>query len=147
MVTRRRLIILSAVGVLSLGPGLMAIRHTLQSVFGYGVCGHPPETYVQSDGKLLQSALMMFRLNARRLPTQVEGLEALVTRPATLPADARWVQIMTRVPNDPWANPYLYQTWTASGIENVRISSTGPDPSDPSDDIAETFSFQADHAK
>lgn len=57
----------------------------------------------------LASALDMYSLEVGRFPTQQQGLQALIERPAGV---ARWNGPYLRkktVPNDPWDNPYIYR--------------------------------------
>lgn len=50
----------------------------------------------------------MYRLNAETMPSATSGLRALVERPHDLPADFKWVQIMSKIPIDPWGAEYRY---------------------------------------
>lgn len=54
-----------------------------------------------------EKALDQYRLDTRRYPTDEQGLEALVTRPANEPG---WngPYLKKGIPNDPWGRPYLY---------------------------------------
>jgi general secretion pathway protein G len=56
----------------------------------------------------LEKALDQFRLDVRRYPSAEEGLEALVTRPASAP---NWggPYLKKAVPADPWGRPYVYR--------------------------------------
>ena len=66
-------------------------------------------TAVNSDIRNVQNSLEMFRLHAFRYPSTDEGLEALVSAPASADAGDRWKgPYLTKVPNDPWGRPYLY---------------------------------------
>ena len=76
--------------------------------------------------KSFQSAVAMYRLNAKELPPPSIGFRALVERPASLAPDARWIQIMSKVPLDPWENSYGYIV--GNGFEDgYGIYSLGPD--------------------
>lgn len=56
----------------------------------------------------LEKSLDQFRLDTGHYPTMEEGLEALVTRPAS---EAKWdgPYLKKNVPQDPWGNPYVYR--------------------------------------
>jgi len=56
----------------------------------------------------LEKALDQFRLDTRRYPTAEEGLDVLVSRPASVPG---WSgpYLKKAVPNDPWGRPYVYR--------------------------------------
>ena len=56
----------------------------------------------------LEKALDQFRLDVRRYPSAEEGLDALVTKPASV---ANWSgpYLKKAVPTDPWGRPYVYR--------------------------------------
>lgn len=56
----------------------------------------------------LEKALDQFRLDVRRYPSAEEGLDALVTKPASV---ANWSgpYLKKAVPADPWGRPYVYR--------------------------------------
>lgn len=72
----------------------------------------------------LEKSLELFKLDVGRFPTTAEGLDALVTRPATANG---WngPYIKGAVPNDPWGKPYVFTSPTANG--GVEITSLGAD--------------------
>lgn len=59
--------------------------------------------------KDLEQAAELFKLDVGRFPTREEGLEALVTNPASANG---WNGPYLRrgLPNDPWGNPYRYES-------------------------------------
>lgn len=78
--------------------------------------------------KDLEQAAELFKLDIGRFPTREEGLEALVTRPASAPAG--WNGPYLRkggVPSDPWGNPYRYDVPGRNG--DIDIYSYGADNS------------------
>ncbi|MGP6086810.1 type II secretion system major pseudopilin GspG [Antarctobacter jejuensis] len=64
----------------------------------------------QSDIAAIQAAVSLYRLDNFRYPTTDQGLQALVSRPATDPVPENWASggYMDRVPQDPWGRPYQY---------------------------------------
>jgi type II secretion system protein G len=81
---------------------------------------------VESDLKSFESAIAMFKLTARRLPPADIGFHALVERPSDFGPEVRWVQAMSKVPTDPWGEPYCYLA--GEGFpEGYGIYSKGPD--------------------
>jgi general secretion pathway protein G len=64
----------------------------------------------QQDVRAITSALDLYRLDNFKYPTTEQGLEALVTKPATLPAGAHWKKggYLDAMPVDPWGKPYMY---------------------------------------
>ncbi len=64
--------------------------------------------------KELQTALQVYRTEQGRAPTQAQGLDALLNKPAIEPVPAKYPPegyLETRVlPKDPWNNDYVYLT-------------------------------------
>ncbi|MEW6324715.1 MAG: type II secretion system major pseudopilin GspG [Nitrospirota bacterium] len=58
----------------------------------------------------IESALQLYKLDNGIYPTTEQGLEALVTQPATSPVPTNWKQggYLPKVPLDPWKRPYVY---------------------------------------
>lgn len=71
-----------------------------------------------------EKALQQYRLDVGRFPTTEQGLQALVTRPASV---SKWdgPYLEKAVPPDPWGQPYLYVSPGEHG--DFDISSTGRD--------------------
>ena len=62
----------------------------------------------RQDIASLMQALKLYRLDNQRYPTTEQGLQALVTRPASAPANWKTGGYVERLPKDPWGNPYQY---------------------------------------
>ena len=64
----------------------------------------------KQDIASLMQALKLYRLDNQRYPTTEQGLQALVTRPASPPLAPGWKAggYVERLPKDPWGNPYQY---------------------------------------
>lgn len=65
---------------------------------------------VQSDLKVLESAVQLYRLDNFRFPTTEQGLAALVAAPRSEPLPPNWAPngYIDRLPKDPWGNDYQY---------------------------------------
>ncbi len=63
----------------------------------------------QDIASVLQ-ALKLYRLDNQRYPTTEQGLQGLLTKPATSPIPPNWKPggYVERMPKDPWGNPYQY---------------------------------------
>ena len=77
------------------------------------VMSRPDEARVvraQQDVRALSAALDLYKLDNLAYPTTEQGLEALVTKPATLPPGARYKDdgYLDGVPKDPWGAEYQY---------------------------------------
>ena len=62
----------------------------------------------RQDLAAVVQALKLYRLDNQRYPSTEQGLQALVTRPATQPVPNNWKQYLDRLPTDPWGKPYQY---------------------------------------
>jgi general secretion pathway protein G len=71
----------------------------------------------------LDKALELFKLDVGRYPSTEEGLQALVTKPASVAAGWAGPYLKGGVPNDPWGRPYLYKLEGGA----VLIQSLGAD--------------------
>jgi len=79
----------------------------------------------KSDIATLSSLLQQYRLDNDKYPTTEEGLQALVVQPADAP---HWKGPYTtkQIPQDPWGNPYVYQSPGPDG-QDFLITSYGSD--------------------
>ncbi len=69
------------------------------------------------------------------MPTNEQGLQALVTMPTIEPRPASWREFFKEVPKDPWNNPYVYRNPGKKNSNSYDIFSAGPDGKpDTSDD-------------
>jgi general secretion pathway protein G len=82
---------------------------------------------VEADFKSLGSALEMYKLNAGQYPTTQQGLKALQDKPTSTPVPRRWVQVMSKVPTDPWQSPYGYRFPGKKRANEFELISKGPD--------------------
>ena len=64
----------------------------------------------KQDIASLMQALKLYRLDNQRYPSTEQGLQALVTQPASAPLAPNWKAggYIERLPRDPWGNPYQY---------------------------------------
>jgi general secretion pathway protein G len=81
----------------------------------------------KADIAILDQALEMYRLDNLSYPAAGEGLQALVTRPASLaqPERYRIGGYIKRLPRDPWGRPYGYANPAPAG--GIDIFSLGAD--------------------
>ena len=64
----------------------------------------------RADLSTLSQALELYRLDNFSYPSDADGLEALTSRPASLPAASRYRSggYIRKLPDDPWGRPYQY---------------------------------------
>lgn len=90
---------------------------------------------VAADFKSLQTAMMMYKLNAGAYPTGDQGLQSLVEKPKADPVPRRWIQTLKKIPKDPWARDYRYVTRKRDEEIVHVIICDGPDALLSEDDI------------
>lgn len=91
-------------------------------------------TRLSGDFNSLGAAIRMFETTTGRYPTAAEGLQALVSRPDSLPQDVPWKQFLDEIPLDPWQNPYGYVERPEDPWE-FGFYSMGPDGIESDDDV------------
>ncbi|MBA3980987.1 MAG: type II secretion system protein GspG [Alcanivorax sp.] len=96
---------------------VVAILGLLAAMIVPNVIGQGEQARVdlaKSNMASIASALDMFRLHNSRYPTTEEGLRALVERPSNARS---WPEggYLSRIPEDPWGNPYVYISPGTSG--------------------------------
>jgi general secretion pathway protein G len=82
-------------------------------------------TAAKTDVNNLMQALKLYKLDNQRYPTGEQGLQALVTRPASGPAPINWKPYVEKLPNDPWGRPYQYLNPGVKG--EIDVMSFGAD--------------------
>jgi general secretion pathway protein G len=65
-------------------------------------------TAAKNDVNNLMQALKLYKLDNQFYPSGEQGLNALLTKPTTTPAPARWRPYVDKLPTDPWGHPYQY---------------------------------------
>jgi len=86
------------------------------------------------DVQSLESAMTRYKLSNNTFPTSEQGLDALVNEPTVDPLPRNYPQggYITRLPEDPWGNPYQLVSPGELGI--VDVFSNGPDGEPGTDD-------------
>jgi len=73
-----------------------------------------------------KSGLDLYVLDNGRVPTTLQGLDALLNRPTQPPLAPKWrgpyLKDTVQVPLDPWGHPYLYQTVRGDAKACVVVS-------------------------
>lgn len=84
---------------------------------------------------LLATALKLYELDNGNFPTTGQGLNALLTKPASSPAPNNWNgPYIEKPPIDPWGNPYLYVSPGDHRLD-YDLFSKGKNPNNEEDDI------------
>jgi general secretion pathway protein G len=72
---------------------------------------------IDNDMSAYKAALEQFETISGRYPTSMEGLEALLTRPPTIPTN-QWIgPLFNGTLNDPWGHKFVYR---CPGIHNTN---------------------------
>ena len=79
---------------------------------------------VLADMRTIEAALLKYKITSGVYPTNNQGLEALVEKPAGV---ERWAPVFDKVPLDPWGNPYRYKFPGSIDKTKPEILSNGPD--------------------
>ncbi len=82
-------------------------------------------TAARTDVNNLMQALKLYKLDNQRFPSSEQGLQALVSKPASMPVPGNWRPYLDKLPNDPWGNPYQYLNPGLQG--QVDVLSLGAD--------------------
>ena len=81
----------------------------------------------------ISTALKLYKLDNDRYPTTEEGLDALMTRPASA---RNWKgPYLENKPLDPWKRKYEYKCPGSHNTLDVDIWSRGPDEASADDDV------------
>ena len=109
---------------------VMVILSILAAIIVPKIMNRPEEarlTKARQDIRALDSALRLYKLDNYIYPSTDQGLEALVTKPATEPIPRKWISggYIDHLFNDPWGKPYQYMNPGIHG--NIDIFSAGPD--------------------
>lgn len=81
---------------------------------------------VRADLEGITRALDGYKQGSGNYPNENEGLRALVICPASHPDPARWHQLLTLLPPDPWMTEYSYRLVPGSP-RGFEIRSAGKD--------------------
>ena len=97
----------------------------------------------KSDIATLKTAVRLYESDNFAIPTQRQGLEAIVARPTSEPLPRNWrvggYLDRTSLPRDPWGNDYLYFA-PGRGGEAFEIVSYGSDGQPGGEDDAADLS-------
>lgn len=114
---------------------------TIISILGAGVMymtkswiDTSKETRVASDIEKIATGMLGYESRNMRLPTQDQGIKALVEKPTIEPLPERWIPFLEEVPKDPWGADYKYRIPAQKSKKGYDIWSMGPDGADGTED-------------
>ena len=82
---------------------------------------------IQSDVQGIGTQLKLYESMNGFFPTTEQGLQALVTQTQNEPQPARWMQLLDKVPKDPWQSDYIYRCPGIKHPDKYDLYSAGPD--------------------
>jgi general secretion pathway protein G len=82
---------------------------------------------VAADLQGINTQLKVYESMNGYFPTSEQGLQALVTQPSTDPRPARWYQLYSQLPKDPWQSNYVYRSPGTKNPTGYDLFSPGPD--------------------
>lgn len=109
---------------------LLGAALLLSLVFGLGTVHIEPRSRsARNQIGALRTPIEVYNREVGTLPTTAQGLDALVTRPADLPKDAKWLgpYVDRNIPLDPWGTPYHYRCPAETSTAGYDLWSSGPD--------------------
>ncbi len=92
------------------------------------------EIRVDSDLKALTNALLSYQIKSSRLPTNEQGLEALLTKPTKEPIPDNYRPTLDEQMKDPWGQPYKYRYPAQKSKKEFDVWSVGKDGKDGNED-------------
>lgn len=87
---------------------IIAILSTVVVVNLVGKVDDAKVARAQGDIQSLTSALQLYKLDNGQYPSTQQGLEALMQRPSGNPPAPNWKPYVSKLPADPWGQPYQY---------------------------------------
>ena len=79
------------------------------------------------DIQAIDTQLKLYKSANYFFPTNEQGLQALVSEPATDPRPPHWQQLFRELPKDPWQNDYIYRCPGTRNPRGYDLFSAGPD--------------------
>lgn len=111
---------------------IIAVLIAIGAVTLSDVTGGADITAAQAQINTIKTALIQYKTLNRGLPSQGEGLEALVTPPASAKVKKQILQPDGII--DPWKNKYQYRNPGKKNAQGYDVFSMGPDGKEGTDD-------------
>ncbi len=119
------MLVLAIISVL-LGAGIYALVGNLDT---------GREVRIKADLASITTQLRTYEAQNLILPSNEQGLSALVMKPSSEPIPRRWRQLYEKQPVDPWGNPYQYRYPGKRNPQSFDVYSWGPDRKESEDDL------------
>jgi general secretion pathway protein G len=131
-----RVFLTIGLGIVFLASSVAAVL-VVFSILGTSISSRPTVALrAKVDIQTIVVTLKLYEARAGFFPTTEQGLQALVTKPASAPIPANWEAGLYDVPLDPWGKPYHYIRPGKHNPDSFDVWSDGPDKrSGTEDDI------------
>lgn len=112
---------------------IMLVVAIIALLLGTGFAFLGPQFAVGQDAKLhadfqaIGQSLQAYENLNGFLPTNEQGLQALVSPPQSEPKPSHWNKMMDKIPQDPWKNDYIYVYPGKHNPDGFDIISKGKD--------------------
>lgn len=107
--------------------------------FAPGATSGSEAVRAKQNVRAMATALEYYALDAYDFPTEEQGLNVLIERPADLPTGASYREggylVKDVLPIDPWGNEYAYERPAERSSRPYDLYSLGPDGVKSEDDI------------
>ena len=118
---------------------ILAILGSMAGVYLRGAQQKGMQDIARNQIGALKRGIEFYQQRINSFPSTEQGLEALLSPPSDLPNPEKWGTTPffegSKIPLDPWDNPYQYSRETA---DTFRIWSYGPDGVDGTEDDVAT---------
>jgi len=107
------------------------------AMFNLGdIAGTAKDKTVMANIAGMKELLAAYQLESGTLPTNEQGLKALVSKPTVEPIPQHWRAMLDQESIDPWGHPYQYRNPGKHNPGKYDVFSMGPDGlPDTEDDI------------
>lgn len=115
--------------------GIMALLLSVGVYSMLNVTRGGEEAKAKGDVRAIVTNLIRYQTKSRILPTNEQGLKALVTKPSVAPVPEQWQQMMKEIAlMDPWAKEYQYRNPGKRNPDSFDVFSLGKDGKEGTDD-------------
>ncbi|KPH56737.1 general secretion pathway protein GspG [Pseudoalteromonas porphyrae] len=116
---------------------VLVIIGMIMSIVAPNIMGQQEEAAIDKahlDIQQLEDAMSLYKLKNKAYLTTEQGLEGLVTQTSVEPTPRRFPEggFISKLPEDPWGNPYLLIS--PGEVGKIDIFSMGPDGEAGTDD-------------
>lgn len=89
--------------------------------------GVAQDTRVNADIKHISTHLLVYQTQNGFLPSNQQGLAALVQQPTSEPVPRKWKRLLKEVPTDPWGSEYVLEVPARRSKDDYDLFSKGKD--------------------